>query len=95
MKISDRRRVDGARGYPTIRGGIVSAAGVKQIAAPDDHFIVRPDCLMEVSTSGRISEASGCPGILGAARCWRWSLRPASRDAAYYRENNQRSLFKS
>ena len=32
-------------GYPTIRAGIVSAAGinVEMASAPDDHFIAGPD----------------------------------------------------
>ena len=41
-------RVGGAGGRPTIRAGIVSAAGVQigwcSISAPDDHFAAGPHC---------------------------------------------------
>ena len=40
-------RVGGAGGYPTIRVGIVSSAGIEELAGlppPNDHFTAGPDC---------------------------------------------------
>ena len=69
-----RGRIGGAGGCPTIRAGIVSAAGVQIVScrsAPDDHFAAGPDCRVTVSGIGRVGGAGGCPtigaGIVSAA----------------------------
>ena len=76
VKVSANGRVGGAGGRPTIRAGIVSAAGVRIadiISAPDDHFTAGPHCRVNVSGSGRVGGAGGCPtigaGIVSSRRC--------------------------
>ena len=57
-----------ARGYPTVRAGIVSPAGIKivsaaGISAPDDHFSAGPDRRVLESTRRRVGRAGGHPAI--------------------------------
>ena len=66
MTVRASGRVGGAGGRPTIRGGIIFAAGVQNAtssAAPDDHFAAGPDCSVTVSARGRVGGASGCPTV--------------------------------
>jgi hypothetical protein len=68
VKVSGRRRVGRAGGYPTIRAGIVSAAGnqrhvIAGISTPNDHFTAGPDCRVTVSGRGRVGRAGSCPRI--------------------------------
>ena len=68
VTVSVRGRVSGASGYPTIRGWVVSRAGVRRtaiISTPDDHFAARPHCCVKVSATGRVG--GRCPGIIGAS----------------------------
>jgi len=66
------RWVDDARGYPTIRGGIVSPAGVQPVIdtivekpTPDNHFIAGPDCRVPISAIRCVDDARGYPTIGG------------------------------
>ena len=34
-----------------------------RVSAPDDHFAAGPDCRVNVSGSGRVGGAGGCPAI--------------------------------
>src|ERR1051326_1009624 len=73
VTLSCRRRVIGARAYPSIRAGIVSSAGVQTneegtFSAPDDHFTAGPDRRVLESASGRVGGAGGCPAIVCACR---------------------------
>src|SRR6476619_3286748 len=73
VTLSCRGRVASPRGYPTVRAGIVSRAGVKIVgaagsSAPDDHFTASPDRRVVGSASGRVGDAGGCPAIVCAWR---------------------------
>ena len=65
------RRVGRASGRPTVRAGIVSAAGVQLVAAesitisaPHDHFTATPHCLCEgLGQTGAFVGAGCCPTI--------------------------------
>src|SRR4029077_19499871 len=66
--IPGRGRVGGAGGCPTIRAGIVSAAGIKKDivranSTPDDHFTAAPDRCVTGSPSRRVGGAGGSPTI--------------------------------
>ena len=67
MTVSASGRIGRAGGCPTIRAGIVSPAGVENVAAiksaPDDHFTASPHCRVKVSGSGCVGGAGGCPTI--------------------------------
>src|SRR4051812_45651851 len=67
VKGSARGRVGRAGGCPTIRGGIVSTAGVEIGAviksAPHDHLAAGPDCRVNASGRGCVGRAGGCPTI--------------------------------
>src|ERR1051326_7646574 len=68
VTLSCRRRVIGARAYPSIVAGIGSSAGVRTneegtFSAPDDHFTAGPDRRVLESASGRVGGAGGCPTI--------------------------------
>jgi len=48
----------------------ISPAGVQAVVAtiikiptPDDHFSASPDCRVQVSPSGRVGGAGGCPTV--------------------------------
>ena len=60
-------RVVGARGYPIIRAGIISAPGVEKatiiFSTPDDHFAISPNCGVKPSASGRVGGAGRRPTI--------------------------------
>ena len=84
---SGRRRVGGAGSCPTVRAGIVSAAGIEEFerarrcSSPDDHLIAGPDCGVTASLSGGVGGVGSCPtiraGIVSPARV----QMPRSRDA--------------
>ena len=67
VRESSIRRASGAGSCPSVRAGVISAAGVKGAEvvspAPDDHFTASPDCSMPVSGGGRVGNAGGCPTI--------------------------------
>ncbi len=71
VKIPYRGRVDGARGCPTIRAGIISATGVQKAgateAAPDDHLAACPHCGVIPSGRGRVGATGGRPCIVDAS----------------------------
>src|SRR5438045_9546069 len=61
-------RVVSARGYPTVRAGIVSPAGIKIVAAAgisarDDHFSAGPDRRVLESIRRRVARAGRRPAI--------------------------------
>src|ERR1051326_4111767 len=64
---SSRSCVSRAGACPTIRAGIVSAAGVVITPAPNDHFTAGPHCRVTDSARGRVGGAGGRPGIITAA----------------------------
>src|SRR6476659_7997965 len=68
VTLSCRGRVASPRGYPTVRAGIVSRAGVKIVgaagsSAPDNHFSAGPDRRVLVSARRRVGRAGGRPAI--------------------------------
>ena len=64
---SARGGVGRACGYPTIRAGIVSAAGVEVravgISAPDNDLTARPNCRVKGSRIGCVESGGRCPRI--------------------------------
>lgn len=76
VRVSRRRCIVQARGNPTVRARIVSAASVAIVkhfihAAPDDHFTTGPHRCVVDPAWGYIDKPSGCPtvgaGIISAA----------------------------
>ena len=68
MRISFSGRVRSRRGYPTVRAGIVSSAGVRRIlgrkrSAPHDHFISTPHRRVTDAPFGRIDCAGSYPTV--------------------------------
>src|SRR6185369_4682954 len=67
VTVSGKGRVRRGGGRPTIRAGVVSRAGVKNVgvvsSTPDDHFTAGPHCRVELSGSRRIGRACGRPTI--------------------------------
>ncbi len=67
MRVSARRRISLACGYPAVAARIVSPAGVEYVqdigSAPDDHFTISPYCRVIVSGIGRVSGAGRCPTV--------------------------------
>ncbi len=68
--------VSGASRCPTVGAGIVSPAGVDDVAiiilpAPDDHFVAGPHWRVKDPRAGGVGNAGGCPsvgaGIISAA----------------------------
>ena len=60
-----RRAVEGDR-RPRVGGRIIARASVgRRLAAPDDHFVARPDRRVCVATTGRSCRADGRPGVAG------------------------------
>src|SRR4029077_11234630 len=59
-------RIRCADSCPTIRVGVISPAGVKEIRsnpAPYDHFTATPYCCVSLSGFGCIGGAGGCPAV--------------------------------
>jgi hypothetical protein len=78
MTFSRRRRVCGAGSGPTVRAGIVSAAGIQVIAkaaaiipAPDNHFSARPHRTRKGSPTGRSGRGCGSPCVVTIS----WDIR--------------------
>jgi len=67
VKKSGSGRVAGICGCPTVGGGIISAAGVKNKGttkpAPYNHFAAGPDRGVARSGRGRVGEARGRPTV--------------------------------
>jgi hypothetical protein len=70
MKQPGARRINNVGRSPTIRAGIVSSSSVKsglrrgiRASPPDNHFRACPDSCVMRSWCGRVSGASGYPGI--------------------------------
>lgn len=71
--VSGIGRVGDTGSSPTVRVGIVPAAGVEwnidkvlriEVGpAPHDHFVTRPDCSVVQSAIGRIGRVDGCPHV--------------------------------
>jgi hypothetical protein len=64
--------VSGAGSCPTVRAGIVFAAGVRvnngvDNSSPDDHFTASPNSRVKVAAIGRIAGTGGCPSIIDAS----------------------------
>ena len=63
-------RVGGGSARPSIRAGVISAAGAENLdrvtSTPYDHFAAGPNCGVTRAARGRIAHASSRPGIVNA-----------------------------
>src|SRR6202008_3436144 len=64
VNVSGAWRADDDGACPTVRAGIVSAAGPSiGVAAPDNHFTPSPHHRMPVSARGRVGSAGRIPTV--------------------------------
>ena len=67
MTLARKSRVERARSYPTVGGGIISPPGVEiltvVVPTPDDHFTAGPHRGVNDSGLGGIGRRSRCPAI--------------------------------